>query len=137
MIGTLAGIATQLRWGLAVLAFAAVALLAWQANEWRHEAGQAAILKVQLEAVRESARMAEELRFEDEAARANEAEKVRVEVKEIIKRVPVYINRSDCTVSPDGVRAINKARGLPSAGDGPDDPASQLAAGPRRQAAPP
>jgi hypothetical protein len=87
----------------------------WTANNWRVEALRARALNAQL--IEQQVRLAA-------ANRAREAVSIKlaesesnehIQIRQIIKRVPVYVDRGTCSLSIDGLRELNKARILPPA----------------------
>lgn len=51
----------------------------------------------------------EELYREQEQALVEAKSKREVVTREVIKKIPVYVDRDNCRITPDGVRDINQA----------------------------
>lgn len=129
----IAAILGNWKWGAAGLVFAAALIFAWQANEWKHRAAQAAVVERQLAAEIAARKRADEARTLAEAQLEQMVGETRVEIREIIKRVPVVVNNSrECDFGLDALRLLNEARGHPAM-SGP----SGERAGPVEEAPPP
>lgn len=102
----------------AVFAVLALGYAGWTANGWRIEAARAKALNAQL--IDAQVRKAAAERAREQASRdlAEAETNTRVEIKTIVKKIPVYVDRNNCAVSVDGVRALNTARGVPATADG-------------------
>lgn len=116
MIAALLG---QWRWGLAGLIAVALLIAGWTVKAKFVRAAEADRLErlateinAKLTAEREAHRKSEDARVLLSAQIADFEEGTRIEVREIIKRVPVLVNNgADCALGPDVVRLLNRARG--------------------------
>ena len=105
----------------AVAAVAAIALVWWivsTVDGWRSDAltkakavqeRDAAIERERVAGIKQ--RAAERAQSKASAELIAERAKDHEKIVPIIKRVPVYVDRGSCTLSVDGVRALNDARG--------------------------
>lgn len=109
----LTALASNWKWGLYGLIAAALLIGGWQANGWRLKAREADRLAVALSNQIKRERASDQARILLSAQLADMEAQTRVEVSEIIKRVPVYVDRGNCALSIVGVRALNQARGVP------------------------
>lgn len=111
----IAAILGNWKWGAAGLVVAAALIFAWQANEWKHRAAQAAVVERQLAAEIAARKRADEARTLAEAQLEQMVGETRVEIREIVKRVPVVVNNSrECDLGLDALRLLNEARGHPA-----------------------
>lgn len=104
---------TYLRWGLSLGLIASLILAGWLANGWRIEAKEASQLREERDAAIKRERAAELMKAELQTQLRNKEVKVEKQYVEIVRNIPVYVDRSTCTVSADGVRALNRIRGVP------------------------
>lgn len=118
----LTAILSQWRAGLYGLLAAGLLIAGWQANAWRTEAREADTLRKTIAATERARKAADEARALAEAQLMDMQESVRVEVREVIKRVPIVVNNSrECDLGLDALRLLNSARGhgpLPTAAGG-------------------
>ena len=107
---------------------AGLIVLGFTVADWRGRARDADRLEKERDAAialergaEASRKLADEVRVQVSAELEAERAKTHETIVEVIKNVPHYIDRSDCSLSIDGVRALNKARGveaLPDTGRG-------------------
>lgn len=96
-------------WGAIV---SAIALFGWKANGWRLEAIRAGQLEAQLNAERLALQQSEALRVKVSADLAAAEQNVRVEVREVERKVPQLIHDDRaCDLSDETVSQLNKIRG--------------------------
>jgi len=113
-----------IRAGLVLVVLGLTAWGGWTARAWLEDSRALDQAKQERDAAIGRERAAEAKAAAVEKTRAKiagelEAEraKIHAETKTIIKRIPVYINRGDCSLDPGGVSDLNTARGaiLPDA----------------------
>jgi hypothetical protein len=90
----------------------------WTVAEWRSRAHEADRLEQERDAAigRERAALAREsaaadARVVDAQDRQKKTEERHEQARQIVKRIPVYIDRNSCSLNVDGVRDLNLARG--------------------------
>lgn len=108
----IAALLSQWRAAIYGLAAAGLIIAGWTANGWRTEAREARMLKSEAAAERAARRASDEARAIAEAQLLDMQESVQIEVREVVKRVPVVVNNSpDCALGLDALRLLNQARG--------------------------
>lgn len=116
-----------IRFGIVLAALGLSAWGGWAVRAWFDDSGELKRVTKERDAALDRERIAARQANDAEAARVKtskeldaEKAKIHAEVAPIIKRIPVYIDRNNCTISPDGLRALNVARGatMPDAGGG-------------------
>lgn len=107
-----------IRAGLVLAVLGLTAWGGWTARAWLEDSRELDQAKEERDRAieRERAAEAKATAVETERAKiAGELEKERAKIHEttrpIIKRIPVYVDRGACTLSVDGVRDLNAARG--------------------------
>jgi hypothetical protein len=107
-----------LRGGLVLAVLGLTAWGGWTARAWLEDSRALDQAKAERDAAIGRERAAEAKATEVETARAKiageleqERAKIHADVRTVIKRIPVYINRGDCTLDPRGVSDLNTARG--------------------------
>lgn len=107
-----------IRAGLVLVVLGLTAWGGWTARAWLEGSRDLDQAKQERDAAIARERAAEAKATKVETARAKiagdlekEKAKIHAEVQPVIKRIPVYINRSDCTLDPRGVSDLNTARG--------------------------
>lgn len=89
-----------------------VALFGWKANGWRLEAARAGQLDAQLTAERTAHQQSEAARIKFSADLAAAEGKTRVEIREVIRKVPQIIHDNRvCDLSDETVSQLNHVRG--------------------------
>lgn len=90
----------------------------WTARAWLEDSRALDQAKQERDAAIGRERAAEAKAAEAEKTRAKiagelaqEKAKIHETTRPIIKRIPVYVDRGNCNISVDGVRALNSARG--------------------------
>ena len=115
---------SYIRAGLVLVVLGLTAWGGWTARAWLEDSRELDQARAERDAAIERERAAETKATEAEKTRAKiagelatERAKIHAETAPIIKRIPVYVDRGACTISVDGVRALNSARGaiLPDA----------------------
>jgi len=106
------------RAGLVLAVLGLTAWGGWTARAWLEDSRDLDQAKAERDAAIGRERAAEAKAAEVQTARAKiagelaqEKAKIHADVRTIIKRVPVYVNRDDCTLDPRGVSDLNTARG--------------------------
>ena len=102
---------TYARYIVAGLLVAGLIIFGWKVNGWRLKAAEAHNLATALDFQIKRTKEVEEARVLASERLALMDQALAIEVREVIRYVPKYI-RSDCTLDVDGVRALNRARGL-------------------------
>lgn len=109
---------SYIRAGLVLAVLGLTAWGGWTARAWLEDSRELDQAKAERDKAIERERAAETKATEIEKERARIAgdlEKERAKIHEttrpIIKRIPVYVDRGACTLSVDGVRDLNAARG--------------------------
>lgn len=89
-----------------------IAFAGWKVNGWRMDSARASQLETQLSAERTARLDSDKARLKLSLELAESETKVRTEIKETIKRVPVLIhdNRA-CDLSDETVSQLNRVRG--------------------------
>lgn len=112
------------RAGLVLVVLGLTAWGGWTARAWLEDSRDLDQAKQERDAAIARERAAEAKATKVETARAKiagelakERAKIHADTAPIIKRIPVYVDRGACTLSVDGLRALNTARGavLPNA----------------------
>lgn len=109
---------SYIRAGLVLVVLGLTAWGGWTARAWLEDSRELDQAREERDKAIERERAAETRATEAEKIRgkiAGELEKERAKIHEttrpIIKRIPVYVDRGACTLSVDGVRDLNAARG--------------------------
>lgn len=109
---------SYIRAGLVLVVLGLTAWGGWTARAWLEDSRDLDQAKAERDAAIGRERAAETKAAEVEKERARiageltkERAKIHAEVQPIIKRIPVYVDRGNCSLSIDGVRALNSARG--------------------------
>ena len=121
------------RFGAYGLAVAGLLILGWTANGWRLKAQERDKLQAAYEAQIERTKVAEDARVRLSAQLSDMEGQTRLEIREIIKRVPVVVNNGpECALGVDAVRLLNRARGydVPGTAGGATSPAPAPSATP-------
>jgi len=107
-----------LRGALVLVVLGLTAWGGWTARAWLEDSRALDQAKAERDAAIGRERAAETKAAEVETARAKiageleqERAKIHADVRTVIKRIPVYINRGDCSLDPRGVSDLNTARG--------------------------
>lgn len=107
-----------IRAGLVLVVLGLTAWGGWTARAWLEDSRDLDQAKAERDAAIGRERAAETKAADAEKARARiagelEKEKanIRTQTRTIIKHIPTYVDRRDCTVSPDGIKQLNNARG--------------------------
>lgn len=110
--------AVYIRLAIVLAALGLSAWGGWTTRAWLEDSRALDKVTAERDAAIKRERAAEMKAKEVEAARAKiageletEKAKIHAETKPIIKRIPIYVDRSTCTLSPDGVSKLNTARG--------------------------
>jgi hypothetical protein len=111
----------MLAWAKLAAAAAVVGLLLWSGwtfAAWRSRAHEADKLEQERDAAigRERAAVAREsaaaaARVADAQGRQQKTDERHEQARQIIKRIPVFVDRNSCALNPDGVHDLNVARG--------------------------
>ncbi len=109
---------SYIRAGLVLVVLGLTAWGGWTARAWLEDSRELDQARAERDAAIERERAAETKATEAEKTRAKiagelatERAKIHAETAPIIKRIPVYVDRGNCNISVDGVRALNSARG--------------------------
>lgn len=108
---------SYIRAGLVLAVLSLTAWGGWTARAWLEDSRELDQAKEERDAAIARERAAEAKATAVETVRAKiagelEKEKanIRTQTRTIIKHIPTYVDRRDCTVSPEGIKQLNNAR---------------------------
>lgn len=111
-----------IRWASIGTLIAFLVLSGWLANGWRLEAREAAKLRIERDNAIERERKVDLMRADLQSKLNKKEVTVEKQYVEIVRNIPVYVDRSTCSISADGVRSLNRIRGVPqSSGKSPGE----------------
>lgn len=109
---------SYIRAGLVLVVLGLTAWGGWTARAWLEDSRELDQAKAERDKAIERERAAETKATEVEKQRAKiagelaqERAKIHETTRPIIKRIPVYVDRGNCSLGVDGVRDLNAARG--------------------------
>lgn len=102
-----------IRWASIGTLIAFLVLSGWLANGWRLEAREAAKLRIERDNAIERERKVDLMRADLQSKLNKKEVTVEKQYVEIVRNIPVYVDRSTCSISADGVRSLNRIRGVP------------------------
>lgn len=111
-----------IRWASIGTLIAFLVLSGWLANGWRLEAREAAKLRIERDNAIERERKVDLMRADLQSKLNKKEVTVEKQYVEVVRNIPVYVDRDTCSLSIDGVRAFNRLRGVPqSTGKSPGE----------------